>query len=31
MKIRNGIGDVLRKIGVKKRIDNSFIEVPPID
>jgi lipopolysaccharide biosynthesis glycosyltransferase len=31
MKIRNGIGDVLRKIGVKKRIDNIFIEVPPID
>jgi lipopolysaccharide biosynthesis glycosyltransferase len=31
MKIRNCIGNILRKIGVKKQVDNIFNEIPPID
>ena len=31
MKIRNCIGNILRKIGVKKQLDNIFNEIPPID
>ena len=30
-KIRNGIGDVLRKVGVKKQIKSIFIDILPID
>jgi lipopolysaccharide biosynthesis glycosyltransferase len=31
MKIRNCIGDVLRKIGVMKQVDSNFLDVLPID
>lgn len=31
MKFRNSIGDVLRKVGIKKQIDSIFIDILPID
>lgn len=31
MKIKNYIANVLRKKGIKKRLDNIFNEIPPID
>ena len=31
MKIRNYIGDIFRKKGLKKRMDSIFLDIPPID
>jgi len=31
MKIRNYLGGILRKKGIKKQIDNIFLDIPPID
>ncbi len=31
MKIRNGIGNMISKKGIKKQIDSIFLDVPPID
>ena len=31
MKMRNGIGDILRKMGIKKQKNTRFLNIPPID
>ena len=31
MKIRNYIGDIMRKIGLKEQTDSIFLDIPPID
>ena len=31
LKIRNCIGDILRKMGVMKQVESIFLDIPPID
>lgn len=31
MKMRNGVGDILRAIGIKAKASSPFVDIPPID